>query len=271
MFRIGEFSKLVRVSARMLRYYDKCGLLQPEKIDSYTGYRLYSVSQIPNLSRIIALRDMGFGVREISEILPRFDDAASLQKSLEQKRHEIDLAISIEQNKLQNIAVMCGKIEKESAKMIYDVELKKLPAVKVLSLREIIPTGDKEFDLWEKLDNFVDRNQIACEKGGYSIYHDEEYKEEDLDVEIAVPVPELKESKNGFTYKELEEIKSAATIRFSGPYENYTPAIEKLATWVEENGYVFEGIVRGFAIASPSDVNSPEDYLTELQAPIKKA
>ena len=55
MFRIGEFSKLMQVSIRMLRYYDEKEILKPAEIDSWTGYRMYSVDQIPILNKIIAL------------------------------------------------------------------------------------------------------------------------------------------------------------------------------------------------------------------------
>lgn len=83
MFKIGEFSKLVRVSARMLRYYEQCGLLKPTEIDKFTGYRLYSTEQIPMLFRITELRDMGFSVEEMLEILPRFGDAVFMREILE--------------------------------------------------------------------------------------------------------------------------------------------------------------------------------------------
>ncbi|MDB2130906.1 MerR family transcriptional regulator, partial [Enterocloster clostridioformis] len=56
MFKIGGFSKLTQVSTRMLRYYDETGLLKPAKIDSLTGYRMYSAEQISTLNRIIYLR-----------------------------------------------------------------------------------------------------------------------------------------------------------------------------------------------------------------------
>ena len=46
MFRIGAFSKLTRVSVRMLRYYDNAGLLTPAVIDKFTGYRMYTTDQI---------------------------------------------------------------------------------------------------------------------------------------------------------------------------------------------------------------------------------
>ena len=41
MFKIGEFSKLSRISIRMLRHYDEIGLLVPEETDPWTGYRRY--------------------------------------------------------------------------------------------------------------------------------------------------------------------------------------------------------------------------------------
>ena len=54
MLKIGEFSKLSRVSVRMLRHYDDIGLLTPAYIDHFTDYRYYSESQLPTVSRITA-------------------------------------------------------------------------------------------------------------------------------------------------------------------------------------------------------------------------
>lgn len=270
LFKIGEFSKLVRVSARMLRHYEKCGLLCPAQIDRFTGYRMYSAAQIPLVSRIVSLRDMGFGLEEMEELLPYCENAQVMQKALEEKSREIQSAIAIEQRKLERIAVLEKMMKKERMDMVYEVELKELKAQKVLSLRATIAAYDREAELWEKLGRYIAQNHVACQAGGYSIYHDEDYKDSDVDVEVAIPVPELKEGRDGFVYRELPAIPLAATIRFSGPYEGYTAAMEKLAAWTEEQGYAFDGLIRGMSIASPMSVNSPEDYLTELQVPVKK-
>ncbi|MCL2560362.1 MAG: ATP-binding cassette domain-containing protein [Turicibacter sp.] len=88
MFKIGEFSKLVRVSARMLRYYDKNGLFTPAEVDPFTGYRLYSAKQIPLLMKIVALRDMGFGVEEMEEVL-LFDNDKKIQDYTAEERHNL--------------------------------------------------------------------------------------------------------------------------------------------------------------------------------------
>ena len=70
MLKIGEFSKLSRVSVRMLRNYDEIGLLKPAEIDRFTDYRYYREDQLPTAGRIAALKDMGFSLADIVRILP---------------------------------------------------------------------------------------------------------------------------------------------------------------------------------------------------------
>src|SRR5690348_9109071 len=60
VFKISDFSRLSQVSMRTLRYYDEIGLLKPGQVDCATGYRYYSIDQLPRLNRILALKDLGF-------------------------------------------------------------------------------------------------------------------------------------------------------------------------------------------------------------------
>lgn len=73
MFKIGEFSKLTMISIKMLRHYDEIGLLAPETVDSFTGYRYYSARQLEAAGKIQALKSMGFGLATIREILAQYD------------------------------------------------------------------------------------------------------------------------------------------------------------------------------------------------------
>src|SRR5512146_1577165 len=65
MIRIGDFSKLSRVSVKTLRFYDEMGLLKPIEVDRFTGYRYYEFDQLPRLYRILALKDLGFSLEEM--------------------------------------------------------------------------------------------------------------------------------------------------------------------------------------------------------------
>jgi DNA-binding transcriptional MerR regulator len=51
MFKIGDFSRLSQVSVNTLRHYDELGLLKPMQVDRFTGYRYYSIEQLPQLQR----------------------------------------------------------------------------------------------------------------------------------------------------------------------------------------------------------------------------
>ena len=82
MLKIGEFSKLSRVSVRMLRHYDDIGLLHPAEIDRFTDYRYYSEAQLPTVCRITALKDMGFRLADICRMLDFYDDRQRLDECL---------------------------------------------------------------------------------------------------------------------------------------------------------------------------------------------
>ena len=63
--KIGEFSRLCRVTVRALRHYEKIKLLVPEIIDYSTGYRYYSVGQMQKALNIVRLKGLGFSLEEI--------------------------------------------------------------------------------------------------------------------------------------------------------------------------------------------------------------
>ena len=74
MLKIGDFSRLSRMSVRMLRHYDELGLLTPLYTDPASGYRYYGPAQLSRANRIRAFRDMGFGLQSIGLLLQQGDD-----------------------------------------------------------------------------------------------------------------------------------------------------------------------------------------------------
>ena len=91
MLKIGDFSKLSRISIRMLRHYDELGLLTPKTTDGFTGYRYYAEDQLPMAGRIAALKDMGFGLAAIGEILKSYDNPQALAEFLSLKQAEMQI------------------------------------------------------------------------------------------------------------------------------------------------------------------------------------
>lgn len=68
-FKIGEFSKLCQVTVKTLRYYEEVGLLVPVEMDEWTGYRYDNISQLRRMNRIVCLKQLGFSLEEIGELL----------------------------------------------------------------------------------------------------------------------------------------------------------------------------------------------------------
>ena len=89
MFSIGEFARHGRVSVRMLRHYDAIGLIRPACVDAATGYRFYQASQLDELNRVIALKDLGFTLQQVQAILEEKVSAAELRGMLRLRRAEI--------------------------------------------------------------------------------------------------------------------------------------------------------------------------------------
>ena len=58
MLKIGDFSKLSRLSVRMLRHYDELGLLTPLSTDPFTGYRYYAEEQLAAAAHIVGVQDV---------------------------------------------------------------------------------------------------------------------------------------------------------------------------------------------------------------------
>ena len=90
MFKIGEFSRIGRVSMRLLRYYDELGLLRPAHTDSSNGYRYYTAAQIPQLNRVLVLRDLGLTLEQIARALHDNVSAEELRGMLLMRRAEIE-------------------------------------------------------------------------------------------------------------------------------------------------------------------------------------
>ena len=69
-WRIKEISELTKTSVRMLRHYDKIGLLKPS-YRSTNRYRYYTAKDLAKLQQIVALKYFGFSLNTIKSILQK--------------------------------------------------------------------------------------------------------------------------------------------------------------------------------------------------------
>ena len=140
LYKIGLFSQMNKVTIKALRHYDEIGLLKPEHIDEFTGYRYYSSAQLPILHEIIALRQIGFSLEEIKEV----QKGKSVKELLVKKKSEILKKISEETMKLSQVEYY---LENRDENCKYDIVLKELPEVIVASMRTTISSYEDLFKI----------------------------------------------------------------------------------------------------------------------------
>lgn len=142
MLKIGEFSKLSRVSIRMLRHYDEIGLLKPAYIDPDSGYRYYAEHQLTAAGRITALKDMGFGLSSMAQILA-CDSKEMLASHMLVRQAELEEQIHLLSDQLRRLDTALTRLRKDET-MQYDVTVKTFPARCAATVRMQIPSYEME-------------------------------------------------------------------------------------------------------------------------------
>src|SRR5215472_10893963 len=140
MFRIGEFSRIARVSMRLLRYYDEIGLLRPVRTDPSNGYRYYAVAQLSQLNRILVLRELGLSLEQIGRALEEGVSAQELRGMLLMRRSDIERAMAEEAQALRLIESRIAALESEGEGPPDDVVIRAEPKRRYLSLRGRYPS-----------------------------------------------------------------------------------------------------------------------------------
>lgn len=272
MFKIGEFSKLTQVSIRMLRYYDENGLLKPAQTDPFTGYRLYSVEQIPVLQKIIFLRDIGYTVSEIRIALDHWT-GDFMAEQLKNKQIEVRCSLEQEQEKLRRIETALGSIKKDKIDIRYNFTIKQIPSYPVVSLRRVMPNYFCEEMLWKELTELIKQRKIdlSVTEQCFAVYHNNEFKEVDVDVEVCVVVKKAVNLDEPLCFRETESVEMMACTMVYGPYENISGAFRSLAYWLTEHaGFRMKGKDRQICHRGPWNEENPAHYLTEIQIELEK-
>lgn len=169
MLSIGEFSKLSRVSIKTLRYYHEIGLMNPEHIDRSTGYRYYSASQVTQVQRILAFKQMGFSLDEIEALLVQRPSPREISDRLSRKRTELESRIIEELDQIRLIDQAVNQIAATGMMPADTVTVKQIPTQLVASLRDTVRSYDDATALFDELVDYVKRRGVSGTLG--AIWH----------------------------------------------------------------------------------------------------
>lgn len=250
LLKIGDFSQIAQVTVRTLRHYADLGLLKPAHIDPWSSYRYYAIDQLPGLNRILALKGLGLSLDEIAELLRSEPGPDQLRSMLEQQRARLEQEMADRARQLALVEARLRQIE-EPLEGAFEVAIGLLPGLSIASRREIVPRissmPDYRCQNFAELYDLLACRVVAVGEPEMVIYHHSEYVDENIDMEVAVPVnAEAAEivAQAGLTFRELPAEPLAATITHRGPLWDIPRAISALYLWTARSRYEAGGPYR---------------------------
>jgi DNA-binding transcriptional MerR regulator len=254
MLQIGQFARLGGISAKQLRAYDALGLFRPVWVDRWSGYRYYSPAQLPELRRILALRQLGMGLDEIGGLAR----GGELRAALDRRREELERERRIVEERLAALDISVGAEEGP------DVVVRPVGVepVAVMSVDAAVS------DAFYELESYVrDLGRRAHRPPGALP------SSREIFVPVTRPIPET----DRISYRRLPACRAAAIIH-RGPYDRVAAARAALLRWVEAAGFVAAGPMRTLYLAFGAEpelrvppgwvVERAEEFVTELQLPV---
>lgn len=256
--KIGEFSKMAKVTIKTLRHYDEMDLLKPASVDRWNGYRYYSSEQLNDICKIKAYREVGLSLEEIADIFAGEDPKAIM----ESKRSELEIRISSIDRLIENSDTMDK----------YSIEMKVLPEC-------IVAFRHGKIDKYEDMTEFVmgfasmcaaSNPDVECTDDDYCFveYSDPDYRESDIELTYAQAVKKEGKTTDDIGFRHLNSIK-AICVKHYGPYKNLGSAYAFITAKMSEMGFEIAGSPRECYINGCWNCESEDDYLTEIQIPIR--
>lgn len=267
MFRIGEFSNLMKSTIKTLRFYDEIGLFRPNYVDENTGYRYYSSDQMDDFIKIKELKELGVSLNDITWAV----NGGDLLTILRTRKKELEQELAATEQRLVNIKKAIKRAKGE--KKMYTAEIKELPQMMVMVRHGVIAS-------YQEMDKFIteaEKEYAAANPCGkianppccYVEYFTNDYQEKDIEIEYAKAVEECGKETDMIRFRNIEKQK-AVCVMHRGCFENLREAYAYASKWAISNGYELCGNGRERFIDGPWNKTSEENYLTEIQLPIKK-
>lgn len=261
MLTISEFSRLCRVSPRMLRHYDALGLLRPEVIGE-NGYRYYHQEQLDQLLKIQRLQKYGFRLSEVGELLSLSDE--ELLTRFHRRRLDAHYEIYQMQEHLRELEADILRMEgRPMPEEKYHVILMPDPAQTVFGIRRTIPVAQFH-DLFQELRRELARRGLKEAGAIQMLYHSAEFDYENADVEVQAVVEPGPDTTQKPAYA------TCAAVRHRGPYDGLPGAYEALAAWMAQHP---EYRICGPAIdryLNDPDITPPEQLETGVLFPVER-
>lgn len=275
MFRIGDFSRIARVSARLLRFYDEIGLFMPAHADDSTGYRHYTLAQLVQLNRITVLKELGFSLDQVRDILKAEVSPAELRSMLLLRRKDAERALAAEAQRLRHIETRIAQIEADGRLSSEDVVVRAEPARRLLSMRHTVASFAEARDMIGVLRQLA-RPVLPKRHSGplLVVAHSLQFDQEALDLEFGFLIENGMAASlprgSALGWSELPAIDRMAVCVRSGPPDDAHLVTARIGAFLEQNGDALDGPSREVFLRLPEQ-GAMHEAVVEMQFPLRAA
>jgi len=272
MLRIGDFARLAGVTVRALRHYEGERLLAPAEVDEETGYRWYRFDQLAELDRILALRDLGFSLADVRELLASAADVDALTRRLKEQRSRIAAEVERQTARLRRLEALQRAIASDPRAPELSVRVRPIPDIRALALRARVRShGAPITELFEEAEARAARDRVDASP--FLLFH------APLDVEACVPVRAVCAVSG---VRVVAGAPLAGSITYSGGYAQTRTLRARMVRWLERSGLRASGPMRevyhrfgadqrGYRLPARRLAQHPDQFVTELQIPAEEA
>lgn len=259
MLSIGEFSRLTHLSVRSLRRFHETGLLEPARVDRSSGYRYYTVDQIPAAQVIQRLRELDVPLADVRRIVRAPDPAERAElvadhlRRLESKLDRTRAAVESLQRLLQPESVGL------------DVELRDVPATPVAAIED-------DVDLDDVLDWYAgamaELDAVVHERTGSpgGLYDNALFETGRGHVLVYRPTDDPPQV--GRVHPMTLPAVELAVATHHGEHHDIDVTYGRLGTWVVDNSLAWGDTVRETYLVGPHDTDDPSAWRTEIGWPV---
>ena len=268
--KIGEFSQLMQVTVKTLRHYEQIGILKPCEVDQWTGYRYYKLTQMQQLQSIRYLKDVGFSLEEIREMMENNSLVPGIEQ-LESKIHACEEELKTLLARRERLHQMVDSQRKLNS--MDKISIQELPEIIVASHRETIPNYESVGPMCVNvIGPEMQRLGCKCPPPGYcfTIEHNKEYSPTDIDIEYCEQVEEMGTDSEIIQFKKLDAVKSALCYKHYGPYDRFYQSYTEVFKYIEKEGYRIVGNPRCCYVDGIWNQEDPEKWLSIIQVPVEK-
>lgn len=268
MLKIGEFAALADISIKRLRYYDDIGLLKPISVDPDTGYRYYDFTQLARVYRLMALKNMGFSLNEIAELLDGTMTPGPTRRFLRTKRTDLHDQLKLLQEQITYLDNKIYEIEMNGRMTAYEITVKQLEPMKVLIASKSAPLKQDIGDTIQSLRQQIAQYNAYPTAPPMAIFPAYIHPPENIPIEVAQPTDSTVHLHDGDGVREqIIPAMTVAAVIHTGD-EDMASGWVALNEWIHRNRYRVAGAFREIFLHDMTE--NTDQAAFELQFPIEK-